>query len=631
MRGPAFFCLNVENTMANRRASRALIPGLLAIAVLAACQQAPGSPSAAAAAGADAPSADVVEGTGSAEVAAAVDAIRARMLEHIPADRLVDATSAEVLALAGEDELQALSTGFLRFSVDAPATVHVMLSPDADEAPFWLAAQGFERSGLVATVDGDDEFRAWSRPVDAGEVALGVHAIEEGVKPYFVLVGPGTAGGAQPVVSAPVPERMALATATVGTRVFADDTDTIDAIDPALQGLVLLQTLEKRENEAALLGWFRDTRHPSGADADQVVLTWAGDPATTQSIQWRTATGSARTRLRYAADGAAGWTVVDAVGVELATPDVANDPRVMRHTVALDGLEPATTYRYAIGDGATWGEERRFSTAPDRPRPFSFIYMGDAQVGLDTWGTLVRRARAEHVDAAFYVMAGDLVNWGERRDDWDLLFHNAAGVYDSRPLVPAIGNHEVDQGRAALYVDQLDLPENGPEGIEPERVYSMEYGDAQFVVLDSNLPPEPQVEWLDRTLGASDATWKFVVFHHPLYSSRPGDRGQPELKAAWAPLFEKHGVDLVLQGDDHAYLRTFPMKGDRVVDSPAEGPVYIHAVSGTKMYKQADAPYIARRFTDIATYQVIDIDGGRLEYTSYDAQGRVMDAFTIEK
>lgn len=88
---------------------------------------------------------------------------------------------------------------------------------------------------------------------------------------------------------------------------------------------------------------------------------------------------------------------------------------------------------------------------------------------------------------------------------------------------------------------------------------------------------------------------------------------------------------LARHGHRHAYLRTFPMKGDRVVDSPADGPVYIHAVSGTKMYRQSDAPYIAKRFTDIATYQVIDIDGGRLQYTAYDVQGRVMDAFTIDK
>ncbi|NLG60140.1 MAG: hypothetical protein GX538_08250, partial [Gammaproteobacteria bacterium] len=64
-------------------------------------------------------------------------------------------------------------------------------------------------------------------------------------------------------------------------------------------------------------------------------------------------------------DGA-GPVVVDASSAVLHTPDVANDPEVMRHTAVLGGLQPGTTYRYAIGDGASWGEEREFTTAPER-------------------------------------------------------------------------------------------------------------------------------------------------------------------------------------------------------------------------------------------------------------------------
>ena len=122
--------------------------------------------------------------------------------------------------------------------------MHVLLSPDSDIAPFWLAGQGFVPSGLDALVDGDDDFRGWSRQVPAGEVALGVPSLETGVKPYFVVVGPSADGGPQPQVSAPWPDTMAVASATVGTRVFTDDTDELDGIDPALEGLALLQTLE---------------------------------------------------------------------------------------------------------------------------------------------------------------------------------------------------------------------------------------------------------------------------------------------------------------------------------------------------------------------------------------------------
>lgn len=610
---------------------RPIAPAVLAVALLAACAPSPeaGEPPAATIAAATAADTAIAP---AGPVAVAVDAIRTRMQQRLPRERLAGAGEQDILPLLTPDELEVLSTDFLQFHVDAPASIYVMQSPDSEIEPFWLQSQGFQRTAHRARVGGDDTYIAWRKQVPAGAVGLGVPSIKGGVKPYFVLVGPAAAAAPMPVVTALQPATMTLGAAKVGEPVYADEKDALDRIDPALDGLALVRTLEGREDEARLLGWFRHTRHPSSADADQLVLTWSGDPSRQQSIQWRTAVGSANHQLRYApADRDAAPLVVAAESREIHTSDVANDPKVMRHTVALDALQPGTTYRYAIGDGQVWGNESTFTTAPADDQPFTFVYMGDAQNGLDTWGELVRKARAAHPEAAFHVMAGDLVNWGERRDDWDLLFHNARGVYDNRPLVPAIGNHEVDQGRAALYVDQFDLPRNGPAGIEPERAYAMEYAGAQFVVLDSNLPPAQQTQWLDDTLGASDARWKFVVYHHPLYSTKPDDRGQPELKAAWAPVFEKHRVDLVLQGDDHAYLRTFPMKGDQVVATPAEGPVYIHAVAGTKMYKQSDAPYIARRFTDIATYQVIDIDGGRLAYKAYDVHGSVLDEFTIEK
>lgn len=341
----------------------------------------------------------------------------------------------------------------------------------------------------------------------------------------------------------------------------------------------MVQTLESAENDARLMGYFRNTPYPSDAAPDQVVLTWPGDPATTQSIQWRTGPRSQNTVLAYAPAGGGGEPqTVRAESTEIEAAYIANDPLALRNTVALEELAPGTTYRYTIGDGDSWGKWRAFTTAPAGDEPFTFIYMGDAQNGLDTWGELVRTAHRERPEAAFYIMAGDLVDKGEHRDNWDSLFANATTVYDERPLVPAVGNHEVHDGVPALFLAQFDLPENGPAGVTPERAYALEYSNALFVVLDSNLPLEDQTRWLDDVLGASDATWKFVVYHHPLYSTKPDDDGQPELLAAWAPVFEKHDVDLALQGDDHAYLRTYPMQDGEVMDAPEDGPVYLISV-----------------------------------------------------
>jgi 3',5'-cyclic AMP phosphodiesterase CpdA len=323
-----------------------------------------------------------------------------------------------------------------------------------------------------------------------------------------------------------------------------------------------------------------------------------------------------------------------ATTTKIETPLLLNDPVVLRHTAVLRGLSPGTTYVYSVGDGSAdgWTGLSEFTTAPAGAQPFSFVYMGDAQNGLDRWGTLVHNAFRSRPDAAFYVMAGDIVNRGAERNDWDSLFRNAEGVYDRRQLVPAIGNHECQGGHPTLYLDQFALPRNGPAGLEPERAYSFEYANALFVILDSNLDPQKQAAWLEEKLSQTKATWKFVVYHHPAYSSG-GNRDNEDVRAAWTPLFDKYHVDLALQGHDHAYLRTYPLKANKRVASPKDGTVYIISVSGTKMYKQEKHDYTEFGMTNVATYQVLDIQisGNRLVYRAYDIDGKLRDELVIEK
>ena len=101
----------------------------------------------------------------------------------------------------------------------------------------------------------------------------------------------------------------------------------------------------------------------------------------------------------------------------------------------------------------------------------------------------------------------------------------------------------------------FDLPRNGPASSESDLVYSFEYGDAYFAILDSTMAVSSrsaaieQAEWLDRELGRSKATWKFVMFHHPVYASRL-KRDNRALQEHWVPIFDKHHVDIVLQGHD---------------------------------------------------------------------------------
>lgn len=404
--------------------------------------------------------------------------------------------------------------------------------------------------------------------------------------------------------------------------------------------IVLANEVLDRAKEAYIQSLPRATPVPSSDRPDIIRLTWSGNPRVSQAVQWRTGpdalAGVVQCRPKDQTEGAAMEVIAEKVVVE--DPLIENDPVNLHFSAVLTDLTPGVLYTYRVGDPEKdiWSEWYEFTTAPSGEPSFSFIYLGDAQTQFEPWGRLLRHAMEHRPEAAFVVIAGDLVNRGNDRDDWDDFLNAARGVFDRVPLVPAIGNHECSKGAdPRLYLDLLTLPENGPETIPPERAYSLRYSNALFVVLDSNLPPQDQRAWLERELSETDAAWKFVIFHHPVYSSKP-NRDNPEIRAHWSDLFDKYHVDMALQGHDHAYLRTYPMRDGQVVESPADGTIYVISVSGSKFYEFDPREIAAVAFGQTSTYQIIDLDSSDpatlvLTYRAYDMNGDLRDEVVIRK
>jgi 3',5'-cyclic AMP phosphodiesterase CpdA len=119
-------------------------------------------------------------------------------------------------------------------------------------------------------------------------------------------------------------------------------------------------------------------------------------------------------------------------------------------------------------------------------------------------------------------------------------------------LFAILGNHDVEGGTGDAQLRALGMP---------GRWYAIERGDLLGIALDSTMPANPeQLAWLEKTLAESHATWKLVGFHHPPYSS--GMHGSNEaVRAAFVPLFEKYGVQIVFSGHEHDYERTNPING----------------------------------------------------------------------
>ena len=139
-----------------------------------------------------------------------------------------------------------------------------------------------------------------------------------------------------------------------------------------------------------------------------------------------------------------------------------------------------------------------------------------------------------------------------------------------------------------------------------------------------------QAKWLDSILTENTKKWTALMLHYPFYSTKPS-RDNPELRAAFGPILEKHKVDLVLQGHDHAYGRG--MKGiPSFTDSAKKtGTMFVVSVSGPKMYDLADRSWMTRRAAKTQLYQILHIDGDKLNYKAYTATGELYDEFDLIK
>lgn len=139
---------------------------------------------------------------------------------------------------------------------------------------------------------------------------------------------------------------------------------------------------------------------------------------------------------------------------------------------------------------------------------------------------------------------------------WNQFFDSHKKFQSHIPTYPTLGNHERN---ASNYYEAFDLPDDGG-GDFGERWYAYEIGDVGFISLDSNILTikslnDQQTQWLIEKLQEfEDNAFTIVYYHHPFWTNNNNvPRSLTENEKAWRGLFEKYGVDLVMNGHIHAY------------------------------------------------------------------------------
>jgi len=381
------------------------------------------------------------------------------------------------------------------------------------------------------------------------------------------------------------------------------------------------------------------------ADPDRVILNLTATPETSIAVNWRTDATVFNGEVEWAIATAGpefreNRTKVSAVRESLTVLREDEPPITANYFSAkIDNLTPGQKYVYRVGNEQGWTEWFQIQM-PDPSAGLSFVYFGDAQNDIKSmWSRVIREAYKTMPRVDFMLHAGDLINRHDRDEEWGEWFYAGSFIHATVPSVMTPGNHEYGTGvvLSPQWRPQFNLPLNGPKGLE-ETCYVVNYSNLKVISLDaeqideSPVYREKQEQWLDSVLTADPRKWTAITFHYPVFSTKP-NRDNENLRNRFKPLFDKHKVDIILQGHDHAYGRgrisNIPT-GTRVNDE-SSGTVYVVSVSGPKMYDISNDPWMKRKARNTQLFQVITIEDNKLKYQAYTARGELYDAFDLIK
>ncbi|MEV6931811.1 metallophosphoesterase family protein [Dactylosporangium sp. NPDC051485] len=347
-----------------------------------------------------------------------------------------------------------------------------------------------------------------------------------------------------------------------------------------------------------------------GANESQRIVTWYSSADTAQKVQ-----------LAPTASLAGGdFPASAATFAALGGANIATSGGFNRHAT-ITGLQEHTAYSYRVGTEGNWSPTYAFKTQ-DFEGDYDFLFYGDPQIGSSGdlakdqagWADTLDVSLAANPNAELLVSGGDQVETANTETQWNAFL--APDKLRQYPWAATIGNHDVG-GKAYeqhLFTPNTDrsagLYANGqPASNTSGGDYWYIYKDVLFIDLNSNSYATAQGGGGDAAHLAyvtdvinqhgAEAKWKVLVYHHAIYS--PADHakdGDNKVRRVDFPTaFSNLGVDLVLQGHDHSYSRSYLIKNGQKADANEQpgapdvypgpgGVLYVtgNSASGSKYY-----------------------------------------------
>ena len=352
------------------------------------------------------------------------------------------------------------------------------------------------------------------------------------------------------------------------------------------------------------------------------------------------------------------------------------------HRVVATNLESGEKYLYRLGDKElnNWSDIGSFSTA-DNSDSLKFIHISDPQgyelLHYENYNELLLKAM-ENSNPDFIAITGDIVNDSyadatPKLEQWSWALTMQKEVLMNVPVVACAGNHEASNYDFNSRFNFSVVDETMTNG----SYYSFDYNNVHFSVLNTNDTlygglSVNQIKWLENDLkDNSNKKFKIVMMHKGIYdagghcSNLEGqDADIKSIREQLTPIFDRYNVDLVLQGHDHLYSRSYPIGSNEELISPIaykdtlkinkeyngltyslfnnpKGTIYLNSgtASGSKYYAVVnfDSNLIPIEVSDSSSeriYTEIVIEGDNLYATVYKLKNKelfVFDTFGISK
>ncbi len=131
----------------------------------------------------------------------------------------------------------------------------------------------------------------------------------------------------------------------------------------------------------------------------------------------------------------------------------------------------------------------------------------------------------------------------------------------------------------------------------------------------------------------TSAPWSLLMHHKPMFSASAGPHPQDvvTVRAAWQSIVDAHKVDLVLNGHDHDYERSKPVRGTSVGQTNADGTIYMVVGSAGAAQYDKGSDFWTEYSEKTFSFAIVRVRKGVITANAYRPDGSMIDSVMLTK